>query len=215
MNNETLVAVLATIVAISLIGSAALYLTHLNRRREERRKAEMNRWADQAEINGRILKALGDVQDSNKALALSVASSLKEVSGEIVGVLSALDDSFSSRTEALVKSVDPEVSRKFSASIDHLSDILAKQGASLERFGDSGSLMASSCRKMNDNIAALRAIVFGGKRADEFSITADDPEAIRRADMESEIMTLMQDHDMSRDEATRRVRQLYSARPIG
>ena len=214
MQNETVIAVLATVaILVTLAGGGAWVRSFLRDRRIER-QMYVARLTEQSEINKSIHKNLNATQEAMKEMATSVAKSLTETSGEIAGVLSALDDSFSARTEALSKSLDPEVSKKFATSVDRLAEVITKHAADIERFGDAGLLMASSCRKMNDNITALRTIVYGGKRAEDFSFTSEDPEGARRAEMESEVMTLMQDHNMPRAEAEKRVRQLYSTRSM-
>lgn len=95
-------------------------------------------------------------------------------------------------------------------SIDKLSAVMEKAAPPLEKIGDDAFLIAKGARDIGDQVAILRSVVFGGKRAEDFGQTANDDEIIRRGNMEFEIITLMTDHQLSRKDAETRVRDLYA-----
>ncbi len=115
---------------------------------------------------------------------------------------------------------DPEMAKTAQALAEHvnsldksclaLTQVLQEALPGLTRIGDSAFLIGKGARDMNDNITALRAVVFGGRRAEEFPITTNDDAGIRRANMESEIADLMADHNLSRRDAEARVKDMYA-----
>ncbi len=216
MGNETVfTAVLGTLAFVVLIFGVAMAVRSVVRdRRVERDK--------QGEALRLIVDALKDAIETSREVSSTLASNGKAMQELSAALTSSINSSYGSLAEliktgsmAVSSSLNPESQKRFQDSADRLSTAIDRHASDIESFGDSGRLMATSCRKMNENIVALRAIVFGGRRAEEFSLTADDPENIRRADIENDIAMLMQDHDIPREEATRRVKNLYSTRPIG
>lgn len=98
-------------------------------------------------------------------------------------------------------------------AIEKLATIMEKAAPPLEKIGDDAFLIARGARDLADQVAAFRAVVYGGRRSDEFPVTTNDSEGIRRADMEADIANLMQDHGMSRRDAEVRVKDMYSRIP--
>ena len=215
MNNETVIAVLATVVVLGLAILVWSQIRSAMRLRDERQ-------AKRAELDSEHFRLVREMRDSfdllTKAIGLRNDEGQKLTQALIAGSATntkTLTEFIAASFKEVSAALDPETSKKFSVAIERLTEVVTKHAADIERFGDSGLLMASSCRKMNDNLTALRTIVYGGKRAEDFSFTSEDPESVRRADQESEVMTLMQDHNMSRPEAEKRVRNMYATRPIG
>lgn len=208
MNSEILIAILATAMVIVAASVLINQFVSSRKMREEQR-------VKQHDIDTLTIEVLNQVRSSMKDVGKSVADAIQTQNENIAGWLKSLNEQMQENTKATRTSLDPEVSKKFTAAVDRLSEVVTKHGSDIERFGDSGFLMASNSKKMADQISALRQIVYGGKRAEDFSFTSEDPESVRRADIENDVMTLMQDHQMTRPEAERRVRQQYATRPIG
>lgn len=96
-----------------------------------------------------------------------------------------------------------------------LTEVLNKVGPDLAKVNDHTFLIAKGARDLGDSVTALRAVVFDGKRPQDFPITMHDDERTQRAEMEYDISQLMIDHSLSRGEATARIRDNYAGRRIG
>lgn len=129
----------------------------------------------------------------------TAAASLVEAQGKILQILESGNGSIAALT----------------AAVGALGETMTKAQPSLEKIGDDAFLMAKGVRDMSDNIVALRAVVYGGRRAEDFPVTINDDERTRRADMEYDVQQLMVDHGLSRSEAASRVRDTYAGRRAG
>lgn len=101
------------------------------------------------------------------------------------------------------------------SSVNALTEVMSKTAPSLEKIGDDAFLIARGARDIGDGVTALRAVVFGGKRAEDFPMTMHDDERVDRAEAEYDIGQLMMDHGLSRAEATKRVKDNYAGRRMG
>ncbi len=209
MGNETVIlAVVATLAVVVVILGASVAVRSFLRDRSRDRAQQQELTRESIRVIGEVAAVLSSNMAAMNSLAMALTSAIEEGNERLLHAIEASSLVVSS-------SLNPESQKRFQESADRLSSAITKHASDIELFGDSGKLMAVSCRKMNDNITALRGIVYGGRRPDDYSVTTDDNESIRRAEMESDVASLMQDHSMSREEATVRVKNLYSTRTIG
>lgn len=142
-----------------------------------------------------------------------------------IGPLDLLEELVSIRNllNARLTGPDPEMVRAAQALGEHVHNLdasclaltLAVKEAlpGLGDIGKSAYLVAGAAKSISDQVVILRSVVFGQRRAEEFAGTDDDPEAIRRANMAWETESLVRDHGLSRPEAERRVRDMFSRVP--
>lgn len=97
-------------------------------------------------------------------------------------------------------------------SINSLNGTMIVAAPNLGKIADNAFLIARGARDLGDGVTALRAVVFGGKRAEDFPMTINDDERVQHANMEYDITQLMIDHGLSRDQAESRIRDMYAGR---
>lgn len=104
---------------------------------------------------------------------------------------------------------------ELTAALNGLSEAMTKASPGLDKIGDNSFLIARGARDIADGVTALRTVVFGGKRAEDFPSTVNEEERTNRANIEYDIGQLMLDHGMSRPQAEARVRDMYAGRRAG
>lgn len=134
----------------------------------------------------------------------------REQSSYRIGTVDLLESTDRIQQLLLARLAGPEHIRSLDASCQALTAALKEATPGLAKIGDDAFLIARGARDIADQVTALRAVIFGGRNANEFPVTTNDDDGIRRANMEHEISSLMIDHNLNRRDAEARVRDLFA-----
>lgn len=134
----------------------------------------------------------------------------REQSSYRIGTVDLLESTDRIQQLLLARLAGPEHIRSLDASCQALTAALKEATPGLAEIGRNTFLIGRGTKDLADQVAYLRSVVFGSKRAEEFPGTENDAEAVRRANFSWEVENLVHDHGLSRPEAEKRVRDMFS-----
>ena len=153
-------------------------------------------------VGGLIRKAIDRARKDHKAD--------REQLGDLIEAVTELEKCLHLIRQS-VSAADPA---ELISALNGHARALASATPALESVKPSVDEVARAAKAMADQVAILRAVVYGGRRAEDFPVTADDPAAIQRGEMAEDIDNLIRDHGLSRAQAEMRVRDMYSHRSM-